>query len=59
MNAKQANLLLMVFTPCFALVAGLLIGMMAADSKYIDEDKYYCKPIPEIMAGAKICKPRD
>ena len=59
MSIKQASLFLMVFTPCFSLIAGLLIGMMAADQKYIDESEYYCKPIPEIMAGAKICKPKN
>ncbi len=58
MNINHANLTLIVFTPCFALVAGIFIGMTAADNKYIDEEAYYCKPIPEIVAGAKICKPR-
>ena len=58
MDIRRANLMLMVFTPCFALIAGILIGMMAADQKYIDENEYYCHPIPEIMAEAKICKPR-
>lgn len=59
MSINQVNFYLMVFTPCFALVAGILIGITAADQKYIDEDEYYCKPVPEIAAGAKICKPRS
>ncbi len=56
MTTKQ--LILWVFTPCLTLIAGILIGMTASDQKHVDETEYYCKPVPEILHGAKICKPR-
>ena len=58
MPKENAALYMMIFTPCFSLLAGIFIGIIAASSSYIDEKEFYCKPIPEIMEGAKVCKPR-